>query len=66
MQPTLILWGDKDQIFPIELAHRLKRFASNSYITTSTTYIIKIKTNALINTMEFTLNGAGIWVRMLN
>ncbi|XP_052196991.1 uncharacterized protein LOC127804218 [Diospyros lotus] len=24
-QPTLIIWGDKDQIFPLELAHRLKR-----------------------------------------
>ncbi|KAL3619691.1 hypothetical protein CASFOL_034603 [Castilleja foliolosa] len=24
-QQTLIVWGDKDRIFPIELAHRLKR-----------------------------------------
>ncbi|GAB2224263.1 hypothetical protein Droror1_Dr00005015 [Drosera rotundifolia] len=24
-QPTLILWGDEDKVFPIELAHRLKR-----------------------------------------
>ncbi|KAL3504745.1 hypothetical protein ACH5RR_034586 [Cinchona calisaya] len=24
-QPTLIMWGDKDKIFPVELAHRLKR-----------------------------------------
>ncbi|KAK2984631.1 hypothetical protein RJ640_006614 [Escallonia rubra] len=24
-QPTLIVWGDRDQIFPLELAHRLKR-----------------------------------------
>ncbi|KAL7085527.1 hypothetical protein ACP275_14G286100 [Erythranthe tilingii] len=24
-QPTLIVWGDKDRIFPIELANRLKR-----------------------------------------
>ncbi|XP_073150049.1 uncharacterized protein [Henckelia pumila] len=24
-QPTLIIWGELDQIFPIELAHRLKR-----------------------------------------
>ncbi|CAA0840769.1 alpha/beta-Hydrolases superfamily protein [Striga hermonthica] len=24
-QPTLLVWGDKDRIFPIELAHRLKR-----------------------------------------
>ncbi|KAG9135278.1 hypothetical protein Leryth_015175 [Lithospermum erythrorhizon] len=24
-QPTLIIWGDKDRIFPPELAHRLKR-----------------------------------------
>ncbi|XP_057970616.1 uncharacterized protein LOC131159603 [Malania oleifera] len=24
-QPTLIIWGEHDQIFPIELAHRLKR-----------------------------------------
>ncbi|XP_027093355.1 uncharacterized protein [Coffea arabica] len=23
-QPTLILWGDKDQVFPVELARRLK------------------------------------------
>ncbi|PKI32907.1 hypothetical protein CRG98_045577, partial [Punica granatum] len=23
--PTLIIWGEYDQIFPIELAHRLKR-----------------------------------------
>lgn len=27
-QPTLIIWGEYDQIFPIELAHRLKRFCS--------------------------------------
>ncbi|CAI9116296.1 OLC1v1017404C3 [Oldenlandia corymbosa var. corymbosa] len=25
-QPTLIIWGEKDQIFPVELAHRLKRW----------------------------------------
>lgn len=25
MQPTLIIWGEYDQIFPLELAHRLKR-----------------------------------------
>ncbi|KZV44492.1 Alpha/beta-Hydrolases superfamily protein isoform 1 [Dorcoceras hygrometricum] len=25
MQPTLIIWGEHDQIFPLELAHRLKR-----------------------------------------
>ncbi|KAK9272258.1 hypothetical protein L1049_002629 [Liquidambar formosana] len=24
-QPTLLIWGDQDQIFPLELAHRLKR-----------------------------------------
>ncbi|GMH00156.1 hypothetical protein Nepgr_001995 [Nepenthes gracilis] len=24
-QPTLIIWGDQDQVFPLELAHRLKR-----------------------------------------
>lgn len=24
-QPTLILWGEQDQIFPLELGHRLKR-----------------------------------------
>lgn len=24
-QPTLIIWGDQDQIFPVELGHRLKR-----------------------------------------
>ncbi|XP_058096847.1 uncharacterized protein LOC131242298 isoform X1 [Magnolia sinica] len=24
-QPTLIIWGEQDQIFPLELAHRLKR-----------------------------------------
>ncbi|XP_031115620.1 uncharacterized protein LOC116019518 isoform X1 [Ipomoea triloba] len=29
-QPTLILWGDQDKIFPIQLAHRLKRFLSGS------------------------------------
>lgn len=25
MQPLLIIWGEYDQIFPVELAHRLKR-----------------------------------------
>lgn len=25
-QPTLLVWGELDQIFPLELAHRLKRF----------------------------------------
>ncbi|CAN1813165.1 Uncharacterized protein Mb2734 [Linum perenne] len=30
MQKTLIIWGDQDQIFPIELAHRLKRYLTNS------------------------------------
>ncbi|KAL6573300.1 hypothetical protein OROHE_001759 [Orobanche hederae] len=24
-QPTLIVWGDQDRIFPLELANRLKR-----------------------------------------
>ncbi|GJN31663.1 hypothetical protein PR202_gb20086 [Eleusine coracana subsp. coracana] len=24
-QPTLIIWGEKDQVFPMELAHRLER-----------------------------------------
>ncbi|KAI8005977.1 hypothetical protein LOK49_LG07G00857 [Camellia lanceoleosa] len=24
-QPMLIIWGNQDQIFPLELAHRLKR-----------------------------------------
>ncbi|TKY71469.1 Monoacylglycerol lipase ABHD6 [Spatholobus suberectus] len=24
-QPTLILWGEQDQVFPLELGHRLKR-----------------------------------------
>ncbi|CAL5214399.1 unnamed protein product [Lathyrus oleraceus] len=24
-QPTLIIWGEQDQVFPLELAHRLKR-----------------------------------------
>ncbi|XP_057421728.1 uncharacterized protein LOC130715628 [Lotus japonicus] len=24
-QPTLIVWGEQDQVFPLELAHRLKR-----------------------------------------
>ncbi|XP_010555370.1 PREDICTED: monoacylglycerol lipase abhd6-A-like [Tarenaya hassleriana] len=23
-QPTMIIWGDEDQVFPVELAHRLK------------------------------------------
>lgn len=27
MQPTLIIWGEKDQVFPVELAHRLERHA---------------------------------------
>lgn len=25
MQPTLIIWGEYDQIFPLEMAHTLKR-----------------------------------------
>ncbi|GAB2283382.1 hypothetical protein Dimus_017896 [Dionaea muscipula] len=25
-QTTLIIWGDQDEVFPVELAHRLKRF----------------------------------------
>ncbi|XP_047150436.1 2-hydroxy-6-oxononadienedioate/2-hydroxy-6-oxononatrienedioate hydrolase-like [Vigna umbellata] len=24
-QPTLIIWGEHDQVFPLELGHRLKR-----------------------------------------
>ena len=24
-QPTLVLWADRDQIFPLELGHRLNR-----------------------------------------
>jgi pimeloyl-ACP methyl ester carboxylesterase len=24
-QPTLIVWGEQDQVFPMELAHRLER-----------------------------------------
>ncbi|XP_009603502.1 uncharacterized protein [Nicotiana tomentosiformis] len=29
-QPTLIIWGEYDQIFPLELAHRLKRHLGNN------------------------------------
>ncbi|XP_055829290.1 uncharacterized protein LOC129898684 [Solanum dulcamara] len=29
-QPTLIIWGEYDQIFPLELAHRLKRHLSEN------------------------------------
>ncbi|RQO85580.1 hypothetical protein POPTR_001G313100v4 [Populus trichocarpa] len=29
-QPTLIIWGEKDQIFPVELGHRLKRHVGES------------------------------------
>ncbi|GFQ02484.1 monoacylglycerol lipase abhd6 [Phtheirospermum japonicum] len=29
-QPTLIIWGEHDQIFPIELAHRLVRHLENN------------------------------------
>ncbi|CAI0448485.1 unnamed protein product [Linum tenue] len=29
-QKTLIIWGDQDQIFPVELAHRLKRHIGES------------------------------------
>lgn len=25
MQPTLIVWGEEDQVFPLELGYRLKR-----------------------------------------
>ena len=25
LQPTLIIWGEQDQVFPMELAHRLER-----------------------------------------
>jgi pimeloyl-ACP methyl ester carboxylesterase len=28
MQPSLIIWGEKDQVFPMELAHRLQRYVS--------------------------------------
>lgn len=27
LQPTLIIWGEQDQVFRLELAYRLKRFA---------------------------------------
>lgn len=27
LQPTLIIWGEQDRIFPLELAHRLERYA---------------------------------------
>jgi len=30
MQPTLIIWGEHDQVFPLELGHRLKRFITLS------------------------------------
>lgn len=29
-QPTLIIWGEQDQIFPLELAHRLKRLLEDN------------------------------------
>lgn len=29
-QPALIIWGEKDQIFPLELGHRLKRHVGES------------------------------------
>ena len=32
MQKTLIVWGEQDKVFPMELAHRLKRLIWISYI----------------------------------
>ncbi|KAJ4839465.1 hypothetical protein Tsubulata_022969 [Turnera subulata] len=33
-QPTLIVWGDHDQVFPLELGHRLKRHVGdNAHLT---------------------------------
>ncbi|XP_074295424.1 uncharacterized protein LOC141623238 [Silene latifolia] len=29
-QTTLIIWGEHDQVFPVELAHRLKRYIGDS------------------------------------
>ncbi|KAF5480867.1 hypothetical protein F2P56_001576 [Juglans regia] len=29
-QPTLIIWGEKDLVFPLELAHRLKRLVGEN------------------------------------
>ncbi|KAF8019771.1 hypothetical protein BT93_G0457 [Corymbia citriodora subsp. variegata] len=29
-QPTLLVWGELDQIFPLELGHRLKRHIGDS------------------------------------
>jgi pimeloyl-ACP methyl ester carboxylesterase len=26
VQPTLLVWGEQDLVFPMELAHRLNRF----------------------------------------
>jgi pimeloyl-ACP methyl ester carboxylesterase len=39
MQPTLIIWGEQDRVFPMELAHRLNRFAD----ATSKTLLVKMK-----------------------
>lgn len=33
MQPTLIIWGEQDRVFPMELAHRLNRFADATFET---------------------------------
>ncbi|XP_011016513.1 PREDICTED: monoacylglycerol lipase ABHD6 [Populus euphratica] len=33
-QPTLIIWGEHDRVFPLELGHRLKRhLGDNAYLT---------------------------------
>jgi pimeloyl-ACP methyl ester carboxylesterase len=31
MQPALLVWGEKDLVFPMELAHRLNRFVDATF-----------------------------------
>jgi pimeloyl-ACP methyl ester carboxylesterase len=57
MQPSLIIWGVKDQVFPMELAHRLQRYVSlmlpsefsDKMFQQSTPQLVVLNTNTILS-----------------
>lgn len=68
VQSTLIIWGEQDKIFPLELAHRLQRYARHIIDMTfflKETSIGTFLTIIFLKGMNY-LKTTGIYRRTLN
>lgn len=52
IQPTLIVWGEQDRVFPMELAHRLNRFAYAKLWNSPTRYEVLLHQDPYENCYE--------------